>query len=157
MLQGYKHYHHRHLEPEFYFGAGLSYTTFRYSNLKLSAPSFATNDVSLTASLTVTNTGSVTGSDVVQLYITFPTASKLTHPPLMLKAFAKVRDLAPGKSEAVTLHLDKYAVSYWDDLINSWVVEPGEYLVRVGRSSAPSELTMSAELVLQKGFEWRGL
>ena len=75
----------------------------------------------------------------------------------MLKAFAKVRDLAPGKSQAVTLELDKYAVSYWEDRISRWVVESGKYAVRVGKSSAPEDLTLSAEFVLDQGFEWNGL
>ena len=75
----------------------------------------------------------------------------------MLKAFAKVRDLAPGKSETVSLSLDKYAFSYWEERISSWVVEKGEYLVRVGRSSAPGDLTLQSVLTLKKGFEWKGI
>lgn len=111
----------------------------------------------VTASVAVTNTGSTVGSDVVQLYITLPSTFEFTHVPLMLKAFAKVHDLAPGKSETVTLELDKYAVSYWEDRIDRWVVESGKYAVLVGKSSALKDLTLSAEFVLEKGFEWNGL
>lgn len=136
---------------------GLSYTTFQYDGLKLSVPAYSAGNVAVTASVVVTNTGSVAGSDVVQLYVTLPATSELTHPPLMLKAFAKVRDLGPGKSEAVKLHLDKYAVSYWEARISRWVVERGEYTVRVGRSSAPEDLGLSAKFVLDNGFEWNGL
>ncbi len=136
---------------------GLSYTTFQWSDFKLSAPTYSAGDVAVTASLVVTNTGAVAGSDVVQLYVTLPTTSELTHPPLMLKAFAKVRDLAPGASETVRLRLDKYAVSYWDERIGRWVVERGEYVVRVGESSAPVDLKLATKLVLDKGFEWNGL
>ena len=75
----------------------------------------------------------------------------------MLKAFAKVRDLAPGKSQTVSLKLDKYAVSYWEEHIACWVVDSGEYLVRVGRSSAPQDLNLSAKFYLKKGFEWNGI
>ncbi len=75
----------------------------------------------------------------------------------MPKAFAKVRDLASGKSEAVNLQLDKYAVSYWEDRISRWVVESGEYVVRAGRSSAPEDLTLETKLILDQGFEWNGL
>ena len=107
--------------------------------------------------MVVKNTGAVAGSDVVQLYVTLPTTSELTHPPLMLKAFVKVRDLAPGKSQVVSLHLDKYAVSYWEERIGRWVVERGDYLVRIGRSSAPEDLTLSTTFSLEKGFEWNGL
>lgn len=139
------------------FRHGLSYTTFEYSDLKLSEPSFTDSDVSITASVTITNTGSVAGSEVVQLYVTMPATSELTHPPLMLKAFTKVRDLAPGKSTTVSLKLDKYAVSYYEERISRWVVESGEYIVKVGKSSAPEELKLAAPLKLKKGFEWTGI
>lgn len=135
----------------------MSYTTFDYSDLKLSEATFSNGNVSVTASVTVTNTGSVAGSEVVQLYVSLPTTSELTHPPLMLKAFAKLRDLAPGKSETVSLNLDKYAVSYWEERISRWVAERGEYVVRVGRSSAPEDLKLQITLTLKKGFEWNGV
>ncbi|GJE88185.1 glycoside hydrolase family 3 protein [Phanerochaete sordida] len=157
LFVGYKHFHHRGISPLFHFGHGLSYTTFDYSDLKLSEPSFSDGDLSVTASVTITNTGSVAGSEVVQLYVSLPTTSELTHPPLMLKAFAKLRDIAPGRSATATLKLDKYAVSYWEERIARWVVERGEYVVRVGKSSAPEELTLQAKLVLKKGFEWNGV
>ncbi|THH33096.1 hypothetical protein EUX98_g1111 [Antrodiella citrinella] len=125
---GYKHYHHRGIAPQYHFGHGLSYTTFQYSDLKLSEPAVSNNDVEIVATLTVTNTGSTVGTDIVQVYTTLPTTSDLTHPPLQLKSFAKVRDLGPGQSQTVTLKLDKYAVSYWEERISRWVVESGEYL-----------------------------
>ena len=136
---------------------GLSYTTFELSDLSLSDVKVADGDLSLSASVKVTNTGSVAGTEVVQLYISLPTTSELTHPPLMLKAFAKVANLAPGKSEVAKLTLDKYAVSYWEDRIACWVVESGVYRVRVGTSSAPSALTLAAEFKVEKGFEWNGV
>lgn len=156
-LQGYKHFHHRNISPEFHFGYGLSYTTFTYSDLKLSEPVVSNGDVEVTATLTITNTGSIPGTEVVQLYTTLPSTSDLTHPPLQLKAFSKVRDLAPGKSQTVTLKLDKYALSYWEERIGRWVVENGEYLVRVGSSSAPEDLVLQAKVTVKKGFEWNGL
>ncbi|KAF9007700.1 hypothetical protein BDZ89DRAFT_1168451 [Hymenopellis radicata] len=100
------------------------------SNLSVSKPSFTEKDVSFTASLNVTNTGSVKGSEVVQVYMSLPKTSHLTHPPLQLRGFAKVRGLEPGKTDKVTVRLDKYAVSYWDDKIECWVVEKGEYEVK---------------------------
>lgn len=157
LFVGYKHYHHRKIEPLFPFGYGLSYTTFQYSDLTLSKATVMKDDVKITATVNVTNTGSLVGSDVVQLYVSLPTTSDLTHPPLMLKKFAKITDLAPGKSTTVTLELDKYAVSYWEDRISRWVVESGEYLVRVGKSSASQDLTLAATIAIEKGFEWNGL
>lgn len=136
---------------------GLSYTTFELSELSISDAQVANNDVAVTASVKVTNTGSVTGTEVVQLYVTLPATSELTHPPLQLKAFAKVIDLAPGKSEFAKLTLDKYAVSYWEERIARWVVESGVYRVRVGNSSAPQALKLSSEFKIKQGFEWNGL
>jgi beta-glucosidase len=73
----------------------------------------------------------------------------------MLKSFAKVYDLQPGTSENVKLHLDKYAVSYWDGRISRWVVERGVYTVRIGPSSEQSLLEDTFKIV--EGFEWNGL
>ncbi len=176
---GYKHHHHRGIAPQWHFGwvfllssnhvayiyilirpspsHGLSYTTFEYSDLSVSEPKVANGDVGITVSVKVTNTGSVAGTEVVQAYVSHPTTSEVTHPPLALKAFGKVPDLAPGKSETVTLSLDKYAVSFWEERISRWVVEEGVYRVRVGRSSAPEALTLSGEFKIGKRFEWNGL
>jgi beta-glucosidase len=107
------------------------------------------------ASVTVKNTGSLVGSEVVQLYVTLPTTSHLTHAPLQLKAFAKVRDLAPGASQKVDLTLDKYATSYWDENLDRWIVERGEYAVRVGTSS--DRLDLQGSFIVEKGYEWNGL
>ncbi|RDB19225.1 putative beta-glucosidase I [Hypsizygus marmoreus] len=155
LFVGYKHYHHRKIEPLFPFGFGLSYTTFTISDLQLSEPLVCNDSFSLTASVTVSNTGSLPGSEVVQLYVTLPSTSDLTHPPLQLKAFAKVRDLQPGVSERVELALDKYAVSYWSELFNTWTVESGEYVVRVGSSSAA--LALQGAFAVKRGFEWNGI
>ncbi len=134
---------------------GLSYTTFSLSNLSVSKPSFIEKDISFAVSLDITNTGKVKGSEVVQVYMSLPKTSHLTHPPLQLRGFAKVRDLQPGKTEKITVKLDKYAVSYWDDKIECWVVEKGEYEVKVGTSSEALEL--GGNLGLERGFEWSGL
>ena len=137
------------------FSHGLSYTTFGYSNLVVSKPVVSDGDVSLIASVTITNSGSLAGSEVVQLYIAMPTTSELSHPPLMLKAFAKVYDLEPGKSENVELRLDKYAMSYWEERISKWVVEKGLYGVKVGPSSDQLPLANTFQII--EGFEWNGV
>ncbi|KAF9229019.1 glycoside hydrolase family 3 protein [Gyrodon lividus] len=155
LFVGYKHHQHRGIAPQFAFGHGLSYTTFAYSDLQLSAPVVANGDVSLTATLTVMNTGKVAGSEIVQLYVSMPKTSDLTHPDLLLRAFHKVKDLAPGASQRVAITLDKYAVSYWEDRITRWVVEKGEYGVKVGPSS--DSLPLAATFVVNKGLEWNGL
>lgn len=105
----------------------------------------------------MTNTGSVTGSEAVQLYVTLPAATEYTHPPLQLKAFKKVKDLKAGASEEVILKLDKYAVSYWDEKYSTWNVDKGIYNVRVGGSSANEALVLSDRFELPKSFTWNGL
>ncbi|KAJ7843119.1 beta-glucosidase [Mycena olivaceomarginata] len=151
---GYKHFQHRKIKPLFAFGHGLSYTTFDFSDLKLSEPIVSANGFSLTVSLKITNTGTVAGSEVAQVYVTLPTTSELSHPPLQLKGFAKV-NIEPGSSEVVEIELDKYAVSYWDDRFSTWAVEKGEYLIRAGPSS--DRLSLEKVFVIEKGFEWRGI
>ncbi|KAG6332919.1 hypothetical protein ID866_6172 [Astraeus odoratus] len=155
LFVGYKHYHHRGISPLYAFGHGLSYTTFSYSDLELSEPAVADGDFGLTASLTLTNTGNVLGSEVVQLYVSMPTTSSHTHPNLALRAFNKVKNLAPGETRKVTLKLDKYAISYWEEVISRWVIESGEYGVAVGPSS--QNLPLTAKFVVSKGLEWNGL
>jgi len=134
---------------------GLSYTTFSYSDLQLSEAVVSNREFSLSATVTVTNTGKLSGSEVVQLYVSMPATSDVTHPPLLLRAFRKVHGLQPGQSEKVTLVLDKYAVSFWEDRIGSWVVDKGEYGVKVGSSC--DELPLDGSFVVGKGFEWNGL
>ncbi|ETW84195.1 glycoside hydrolase family 3 protein [Heterobasidion irregulare TC 32-1] len=154
LFVGYKHYVHRSITPEFAFGHGLSYTTFACSDLHLSHVTALKDDINAVASVTVTNTGTVAGSEVVQLYTTLLTASGLTHPPLVLKAFAKVT-LEPHQSKVVVLPLDKYAVSYWNERLERWIVEKGEYKVQVGTSS--ENLPLAGRLIIEKTIEWNGL
>ncbi|TFK45937.1 beta-glucosidase [Heliocybe sulcata] len=156
LFVGYKHFAHRKIAPAFAFGHGLSYSTFFYEDLTLSKPTLADGDFQLTAAVKVTNTSAIPGTEVVQLYITLPTQVDpgLTQVPLMLKAFAKV-PIAAGKSETVHLQLDKYAVSYFEERINRWVVDKGEYAVRVGPSSDAAPLVKTFKI--DRGFEWTGI
>lgn len=140
-----------------HFSHGLSYTTFQYSNLKLSEAAYANGDIHITVTLTLANTGSVTGSEAVQLYVTLPPASGCTHPPLQLRAFKKIKDLKAGASAEVVLDLDKYAVSYWDEKYSTWNVDKGIYTVRVGGSSAKEALILSGKFEVPKSFTWNGL
>jgi beta-glucosidase len=135
----------------------LSYTTFQYSDLRLSEAAYTDGDIHITATLTLTNTGLVTGSDAVQLYVTFPEAAGCTHPPLQLKAFKKVKEVVSGAAVEVKLDLDKYAVSYWDEEYCTWNVDKGTYTVRAGGSSAEEALVLRGQLEVPKSFTWNGL
>ncbi|KAH9994133.1 beta-glucosidase [Russula compacta] len=151
---GYKHYQHRGIIPLFAFGHGLSYTTFQYSCLEVSETSTRDNDIAVTVTFTVMNTGDIAGSEIVQLYISWPSPSALTHPPLTLKAFSKIF-LEAGASQLVELCLDKYAVSSWIESSKMWVVEDGSYTISVGPSS--QDLPLTATMTVGSSFEWTGL
>ena len=111
----------------FPFGFGLSYTTFRYSQLHLRP-----TKTGATVTFTVTNTGARGGADVAQLYVFDPRAAQ--EPPKQLKGFTKVF-VQPGQSQTVTLSLDKRAFSYWNAKKHAWKVAAGCYRIGVGDSS----------------------
>lgn len=104
--------------------------------------------------MNVTNDGAVSGSEVVQVYVSLPEIN-LTTPRLQLRGFAKARNVAPGASARVSVTLDKYAVSYWDVVVDAWRAVAGTYRVYVGKSSA--EMELEGSFVLEKGFTWKGL
>ena len=118
--------------PLFEFGYGLSYTTFEVSNLRLSTPTVSRNG-SLTASVSVTNTGSRKGDEVVQLYIHDPVAS-ISQPVRRLRGFERVT-LTPGETRRVTFTLDKSDFGFYDNR-GKLVVEPGQIDVYAGNSSS---------------------
>ena len=129
---GYRYYDKKKVDPLFPFGYGLSYTTFKYSNLKLSAKSI-TPSQTLKVKLDITNTGKVTGKEIVQLYVR-DIESTFARPEKELKAFEKV-ELKPGQTETVTFTLDREAFWYFDTIKISWSIEPGEFEILVGASS----------------------
>jgi len=134
---------------------GLSYTSFKYSDLQLTSGSIqGASDFTAKASFLLTNTGPKAGSEATQLYITMPAASDLSHPPIALRAFKKVY-LESGQTERVELSLDKYAVSYWDERLALWRAEKGDYTIKVGPSS--QMLPLHATLTVPRTCEWNGL
>ena len=141
---GYRYYDKKDMEVLFPFGYGLSYTTFAYSNLRLSAETISDTDT-LTATVTVKNTGSRTGKTVVQLYVGDP-ESTVFRPVRELKDFAKV-ELQPGESRDVTFTLDKRAFAYWNEEIHDWHVESGEFTIEVGQSSRNMECSASVNVM----------
>jgi len=142
LLVGYRYWTTTGKHPLFPFGFGLSYTTFSFSKLEVSATAAAGSTVPV--SFDVTNTGSVAGADVAQLYVSDP-SSTVKRPERELKGFEKVR-LAPGETKHVTINLDARAFSYWDAAAHKWTIDPGKFVIRVGDSSENTPL--SAELTL---------
>jgi beta-glucosidase len=156
LFMGYRGYEHRRIEPRHPFGHGLSYTTFAIGDPVVSSETFRPGDT-LTVSVTVTNTGSRPGAEVVQCYVA-PSSPRLVRPDKELKAFAKVH-LEPGASTTVELELDDRSFAYWDpgqadwEAVSSrgmnlsadasperrspgWQVDPGTFSIMIGRSSA---------------------
>jgi beta-glucosidase len=142
LMVGYRYWTSTGKHPLFPFGFGLSYTTFGFSNL--SVPATAASGSTVSVSFDVTNTGSVAGAEVAQLYVSDPSA-KATRPERELKGFEKVR-LAPGETKHVTLELDARAFSYWDVTTHKWTIDPGKFVIHVGDSSENTPL--SADLTL---------
>jgi beta-glucosidase len=124
---GYRYYDTYNVEPQFAFGHGLSYTTFKYSGLNIQPGKVAT------VKLTVRNTGSVAGAEVVQLYVS-KEKSAIKRAAQELKGFQKVF-LKAGESKQVTLTLPADAFKYYSEAKKEWATEPGKYDVSVGSSS----------------------
>lgn len=118
-------------EPLYSFGHGLSYTAFEYSDISLSADKIDMNG-SLTAQVTVTNKGKVTGKEVVQLYIN-DVFSTSTRPMKELKGFEKI-ELAPGESRKVAFEITPELLSYYNHALE-YVCEPGEFEIMIGGDS----------------------
>ena len=141
---GYRYYDKKDVEPLFPFGHGLSYTTFQYSNLRLSTKRLTENEL-LKVRVDVTNTGKVAGKEVIQLYVR-DVKSTIARPEKELKAFAKV-NLAPRQTKTVRFTLDREAFWYFDVTRNRWATEPGDFEILVGSSSRDIRLKESFRLI----------
>lgn len=137
LLVGYRWADKKGVEPQYPFGYGLSYTTFRYSNLKVKR-----SKDRCTATVTVTNTGRRSGSEVVQAYVA-PAETAADEPVMTLRGFEKVT-LKPGQSKSVTLTLDPDAFSTYKVEKQAFTVNPGTYRILIGHSSR--DLRLSATL-----------
>jgi beta-glucosidase len=170
LFMGYRGYEHRRLPVRFPFGHGLGYTSFDIGPPQVSSPQFRRGD-QLEVRISVTNTGSRRGREVVQCYVA-PDAPRLARPVKELKAFAGV-ELEPGENTEVVLVLDDRAFAYWDPGQRDWAeiqerrgvllgvearephdrrppgwqVDPGTYGISVGRSSADVAGSITVEVV----------
>ncbi|PWA06762.1 beta-glucosidase BglX [Flavobacterium laiguense] len=129
--------------PKFPFGYGLSYTTFEYSNLKLSKKEMKNNET-ITVSVNIKNTGSVKGEEVVQLYLRDKVGS-VVRPIIELKDFQKIT-LNRGETKTIEFTIDNQKLSFYNNALEL-VSEPGEFDLMIGSSSADIRLRDSFELV----------
>jgi beta-glucosidase len=130
---------------------GLSYSTFTISDLYIS---HLLADGSFNTQAVVTNTGSVMGSTVVQLYVGLPMGD-ITHPTLQLRGFVKVKNLGAGAQKKVQINLGKLTFAYWDESKAQWKVAKGEYTIKVGQSS--EDLPLQRKVKVEKPMEWKGI
>ena len=122
----------------FPFGHGLSYTSFSYSGLKVSA------GPKVTVTFTITNTGKRAGVETPQVYVSLPDAAQ--EPPKRLVSWSKVK-LAPGQSHQVTGEIDPQYLQIFDEQASAWKRVPGQYTFAVGGSS--QELLLKEQVTLQ--------
>jgi beta-glucosidase len=134
---GYRYYTSQYQQPLFPFGFGLTYTQFAFSNLAVTpTPGGGKYDYLVTFDLK--NVGARAGAQVAEMYIGDPSAT-VKRPVMELKGFRKVR-LAPGETAHIELHLDQRSLAYWDTASHGWKVDPGEFIVQIGSSSADEAL-----------------
>ena len=140
---GYRWADKEKIKPLFLFGHGLSYTTFAYGKPSADKKTMTADDT-ISFTVNVKNTGTREGQEVVQLYIS-DKKSSLPRPIKELKGFRKVK-LAPGEEKAVTLTIDKKALSFFDDAKHEWVAESGKFEAMIGSSSRDIKGTVPFEL-----------
>ena len=131
---GYRYFDDKNITPLFPFGFGLSYTTFDYSDIKINKK----DDGSYLITFKVKNSGSTSGTEIPQLYISQNNPS-VARPPKELKAFGRIY-LEPGEIKTVSLPLGKSRLAFYDPGTDNWKVEPGEYEVMIGSSSRDLKL-----------------
>lgn len=142
---GYRYFDTFNREVAYPFGFGLSYTTF-----EMSKPAVKANGDLVTVSVTVKNTGSVSGKEVAQVYVTAPKGN-IEKPVQELKAFAKTRELKPGESQTLTMTIDRRDLTSFDEAGSQWLGEAGSYTFHIGNSSR--NLPLSATLKLSEYTE----
>ncbi len=144
---GYRYFATAGKEVSYPFGYGLSYTTFSYTKpvVKAVADGFE-------ATVTVTNTGSVAGKEVVELYVSAP-AGGLEKPACELKGFAKTRELKPGESQTVTIKVTNYELASFNEAASAWEAAAGTYKVAFGSSVA--DIRATATYQLKKAASWK--
>lgn len=148
LLLDYRRFDEEGIEPQFPFGFGLSYTTFDYTNFSLHSNLTSPNatlsrknstaasslyDTAATAKISVKNSGNVTGSEIVQLYLQYPDSAG--EPPVVLRGFEKVVDIEPGQTKTAEISLSYKSFSIWDVASQSWLIPHGTYIISAATHS----------------------
>lgn len=144
---GYRYFQTHGEEVSYPFGYGLSYTSFAYSK-----PAVKAGADGFTASVTVTNTGSVPGREVVQLYVSAPSGG-LEKPSRELKAFAKTRLLQAGESQELVFRVDNYSLASFNEKTSAWESASGNYRLLFGASV--EDIRAEAAYTLKKPLSWK--
>ncbi len=144
---GYRYFETAGKEVSYPFGYGLSYTTFSYSK-----PVVKAGKDGFTASVTVTNTGSVAGKEAVQVYVSAP-AGGLDKPARELKAFGKTKELKPGESQTLTFNVDNYTLASFNEATSSWESASGNYTVSFAASV--EDIRCKGSYALKKAQSWK--
>lgn len=144
IFMGYRGFDKKQVKPRFPFGYGLSYTEFQYSGLTLEESTIAAGDP-VKLSFSVTNTGSMTGHEICQVYVS-DVESTLERPEKELKEFLKIK-LEPGETQEIQINLNEEAFKYYDPDKGGWIVEPGSFIIRVGGSS--DDLTLEERIIIE--------
>lgn len=143
ILVGYRWHDTKNIKPQFYFGHGLSYTSFELSNPKTDDKTYA-KDATIKMSIEVKNTGKVAGAEVVQVYVTQKNAPVL-RPTKELKGFKKVM-LQPGEKKTVTIPVKVSEIGYWDETTSNWKIDSGEYVLNTGTSAGNVKFASSVTI-----------
>ena len=140
---GYRWFDEMEITPQYSFGHGLSYTSFNYSNLNVSTEPF-TDKKPLTVTFDISNTGNLEGEEVVQLYIS-DVESTIWMPEKQLKGFERV-SLSAGETKTISIELNLDDFYFWDEITDTYSIEPGMFNVMVGGSSDDLQLHSSFEI-----------
>ena len=142
VFMSYRGYEKNHIQPQYPFGYGLSYTKFRYSDLSIT-PSELSNDRSIEVRFRITNIGQRAGAETAQLYVGEENP-KVPRPIKELKGFQKVY-LQPGESKEVTIQLNQRSLAFYNVQARAWEADPGVYTISVGASS--QDIRLNGKLV----------
>ena len=137
---GYRYFDTFNRDVAYPFGFGLSYTCFEFSK-----PVVKNRGNNVDISITIKNTGKMSGKEVAQVYVTAP-EGRLEKPVQELKAFAKTRELQPGESQTLTMTVERRDLTSFDEANSQWFAESGTYTFRIGSSSRDIKFTTPLKL-----------